>query len=692
MEKEKLIWAGFGIVSIMSLMYLQRPSMSPRRGRHSSRLPRTDRTGSRHRPNASTPYTPAARPDRSRGSATSRRESSANHKDNNNHIGALKTSKGSPPPRDPREKVTAAAIGMLQLSGGSDLAMGQRTARHTTGFQHPVSSAASGVKKDRPTETRATQTDSCMWEESCRAGAPMTSHIADALGMISPIASKDMDVASPFSPAAAYFSPQEDPTMGAIGLILPPSLERGVETELSSLVKAIQSPMVSPKVWYDLYVFLTDIPRIVLRRVVDKTPMVLSSCLAPPKTGAAAPPNIETDHLGRLKHEVCRLLRGEARRGLRKGVFRLTDDETGVVWAPIDGRNPKKIGRFAHVALYSSDEEEGNAGKDDDDEEEEEDLSTLAERVEKVLLERRRAKMRSASSQFPEVSSITAKESTEQPQVMAPSVFEEKHIMTLLTDLVKLRHHAAFRTMQRCGTDESFSMGLADVMSEAQRLLDRAAIRMAPTPLPVPCASQPSQEPLLPLPAAHASPQEPKLMRQDRYFNPPAAPSSPRGSQRTERLTTHVLQSRWNSGAAPAYGSAYNSAQYNAEGSLDASIHSSHHHNDQHGNVASNPPRNEAGGVFTRLLTTSTIPSAVVDENGRNRAWFSRSRTQATVEPNSEENSSNVNNNSTAPASVRQRLSVYDRLYTPPKSGQKSTQQATPPLSGRSKAPFNIYV
>ncbi|ESS66328.1 hypothetical protein TCDM_05080 [Trypanosoma cruzi Dm28c] len=662
MENEKLIWAGVGLFTMASFIYLQGPLLSAR-GRGSTRQMRGERTNSRQRHHTLTSIAPSERIDRSRGSAISKKELSNGRLDGKNgdavFASIFEHQSGSPPPR----KVSASGSPLetdvsYQSPNANKIVPAQHTARHRVMNTKPTSVVPAQAEKRRVRTGRSTQTDNSTWEELCRLEALIAAQGGgDPLGFISPIACKDKDIGSPISPAALYFSPPEQEKKKS-GPLLPPSLERGVEMELTKRVGAVHSHSAGAREWLDLYNFLIDIPCSVLQYIWRKKSLGLFlPPLSSPPAAMLDNPAEEVDSLWRIQEHVLRLLNREPCQVPKNGHFRLSEDGANVVWCPKEGTKLEKMGRFTHVCVFSSDEDE--EGRDDDTD------TGVAERVEKVLLACRQARMHSLSTQFPEESTGVVNEPVNQPQVATRFPFEERDVMALLRNLVKLRNHASFDALRRSGTDISFVVGVIDLMNDAQRLLDRAAIWMTSIEETTkPYMKTPPESRLMP--SAHRIlGKESQLSQEELALTSPDARCAGRDAQLLLRgSATHgtgkLLKNQQNAPSFPHF---------------------------VHENSAATPPRNGGPDSFARFLSASTIPSAVLDENERRRTSFARSRTQVVIE-----NASSILSENNSSNGTHLRNNVFDRLYTPPKNALKTNSQATPPISGGKKAPFNVYV
>ncbi|EKF33261.1 hypothetical protein MOQ_002875 [Trypanosoma cruzi marinkellei] len=662
MENEKLIWAGVGLFTMASFIYLQGPLLSSR-GRSSTRQTRGERTNSRQRQHTLTSIAPSERVDRSRGSAVSKKELSNGRFDGKNgdtvFTSIFDPQSMSPPPR----KVSASGSPLetdpsYQSRNSNKIFPSQHTARHRAMNTQSASVVPAQAERRRVGTGRSTQTDNSTWEELCRLEALVAARGGDdPLGFISPIACKEKDIGSPISPAALYFSPSEREKKKN-GPLLPPSLERGVEMELTKRVGAVHSPSAGAKEWLDLYNFVIDIPRSVLQHIWRKKSLGLFlPPLSSPTAAMLDKPAEEVDPLWRIQEHILRLVSCEPCQVPKNGRFRLSEDGANVVWCSKEGKKSEKMGRFSHVCVFSSDEDE--PGKDDDTD------TNVAERVEKVLLACRQARMHSFSTQFPEESTEAINKPVNQPQVAMRFPFEERDVMALLGNLVKLRNHASFDALRRSGNDVSFVVAVIDLMNDAQRLLDRAAIWMTSVEeTSKPNVKTPPESRLMPSNHRILG-KESKLSQEELVLNSPDARCAGRDAQVVLRgSATHgtgkFLKNQQNAPSFPHFG---------------------------HENSAATPPRNGDPDAFARFLSASTIPSAVLEENERRRTSFARSRTQIVIE-----NASSIPSENNSSNGAQLRNNVFDRLYTPPKNALKPNSQVTPPISGRAKAPFNVYV
>ncbi|ESL08969.1 hypothetical protein TRSC58_03318 [Trypanosoma rangeli SC58] len=680
MDNEKLIWAGFGLLTMVSFICLQGPFFYS----HGSRTTppgRADRTNSRRRHQASSSVAPSERIGVSSGSLMSRKGLTSNSRLDTKKGGAAARNQGaSPPPRKLNVNVSPVGTGVSHPSPhSSNFTASLFTARHTVRNAQPTNTCAAEVEKvkGRSVVGRSTQTDSTLWEEFCRLDAFNSAPGGcDPLGCISPITSKDKDIASPISPEALYFGSPKRGNSKPIPL-LPPSLEHGVEEELTKRVEAVQVPSAGAREWFDLYNFVTHIPRGVLRPIwMKKFFGLLLSPTSPPPVAVSDSSNGEVDPLWRLQEHVSRLVKDDSFRPPKNRQFCLSDEGTSIVWCAKKGKRLEEMSRFSHICVFSSDEDEDEGDGDGD--------AGVVERVEKVLLACRQASMHSAATQFPEESTLTAPAPADQLQVAMRIPFEEQDVMALLGNLVKLRNHVSFDALRRGGVDISFSVGVVDAMNEAQRLLDRASIKMATVGQSTLQTLQAPPGSWLVSPAKRALAQEPKWAQEE-------MPLTPLAGRRSERDTRMVPQSALSprhsrkldiERSALRDGATHDFAGF-PYGPHDAPCLS----HAVYENLASTPPRNGESHSFVRFLTASTIPSAALDENERRRTLFGRSRTQTVIEQTSN-NSSEKNTSNGA----RSSSDVFNRLYTPSKNAYKAAAQPTPPLSGGKKVPFNVYV
>ncbi|RNF06243.1 hypothetical protein TraAM80_04066 [Trypanosoma rangeli] len=681
MDNEKLIWAGFALLTMVSFICLQGP-FSSSHGSRTTPPGRADRTNSRRRHQTSSSVVPSERIGASSGSLMSRKGLTSNSRSDTKKGGTAPKHQGaSPPPLKLNVNVSPIGTGVSHPSPHtSNFTASVITARHMARNAQSTNTCAAEVERvnGRSVVGRSTQTDSILWEEFCCFDALNSApSVCDPLGCISPIISKDKDIASPISAEALYFNSPKRGNSKPIPL-LPPSLEHGVEVELTKRVEAVQVPSAGAREWFDLYNFVTHVPRGVLRPIwMKKFVGLLLSPTFPPPVTVSDSSNGEVDPLWRLQEHVSRLLKDDSFRLPKNGQFCLSDEGTSVVWCAKEGKRLEKISRFSHICVFSSDEDEDERDDGDGD-------AGVVGRVEKVLLACRQASMHFAATQFPEESTLNAPEPTDQSQVAIRIPFEEQDVMTLLDNLVKLRNHASFDALRRSGIDISFSVGVVDVMNEAQRLLDRASIKMASVGQNTLQTLQTPPRSWLVSPAQRAVGQEPKWAQEEMPLTPLDGRRSERDTRMMPQSSLSPRHSRKSDIKRPALrDSATHDFGDFPYGPHDAPCLSS----SAYENPASTPPRNGESHSFVRFLTASTIPSAALDENERQRTLYGRSRTQTVIEL-----ASNISSEKNTSNGTRSSNNVFSRLYTPPKNTQKAAAQPTPPLSGGKKVPFNVYV
>ncbi|EAN80439.1 uncharacterized protein TEOVI_000571600 [Trypanosoma equiperdum] len=658
MDREKLAWAGLSIVSVVFFLYIQ--NSSPRRSRGLHRPRGTRASPPRPVPNkyrsGSTPGTAACRSEGSRSVVSSRPERTNGLTATSNNTFSSKHEPSAHPQesRTNGENTPARHPHWLTRISGSGLNSAARSRR-------PSTATAPYMNETPQRRERGTQTTDAAFRVVNENDALVQMVSTDALRCISPIPRQGKETPSPLSQDVdlclgySLLGGEKLPSF-----LLSPALDGGVARELMELIEAVQNPEVDPKEWLELYNFLTELPRSVLCHIL-KTRKIPE--LAPPLLTARSPQDKRLTHLSRLQQEVFCLLRGERGRYSKIGRFAMDEREAIIIWCPAEGKATKYENQFHQFTILSSDDDDSEDKDNADDLNGSPQCVRVAEAVEKILLRRRRAKMPSSATQFPESSSVSGGET----MWYTNSSFEEAEVATLLKQLMKLRHHEAFSVLQRNGTDYSFILNLLSLSTNAQSMLERSILKK-------------KQRARAKVGAPSSSTSSPSI-----------TPSGKSGVKPHEQVGT-----RSNGMSKHTDVRQYEEPNLNEELSILLDKTPSSSFNDgkegfmvskklfgSERNGERTPRRKGVHEHYARVSTTSTVPSPLDNIVDHKILPYGRMNTHAHVEMNGDNSISSGEG-----SNFRQKKSVYDRLYTPP----KKTVKPAATTSSWAKAPFNVYV
>ncbi|KAG8345066.1 hypothetical protein ERJ75_001827000 [Trypanosoma vivax] len=471
MEREKLVWASFGLVGIIVLVYVQHMSSQNRNPPRRSRSQRTH-----HRapsPMAVDPNTLARKNDFP-GSLYLGAEKPTGSRASSSRINSVRSREASPSLRDfgTNNAVTARKLAYeCSKFNGTGSEVG--TARHSSAMQRSFGSHSSPVPKPLQGREIATQTDGCAWDELNHTETAAALQQSDPIHSISPIVFDTNDLSSPTThDCVSLFGSTRPPLNDNQSFTLHQSLEDNLGKELVTLVEAVRVHPFELEQWFELYTFLIELPLWVLQRILKARE---GFEIAPTHCSKSVAGDRKTKYLYLLQQEVCGLLKGESSRYAGLGRFKLEGEHRTLVWHPTDGRKLAKIQKIPRLTSCSS-----------DDEAMEDDSLNAPQRVEKLLRHQRQGKSCSLSVQVPNHHSTTHTEAvslnTPNPNVTRQTAFEETDTRALLNDLVVLGKHPVLASLQHSSSAASFLKGLSNLVTNAQRLLDGSVAGIKRTP------------------------------------------------------------------------------------------------------------------------------------------------------------------------------------------------------------------